>query len=149
MRDEDEEDDEDNANKCLKVNGRVIRKSAVGDNVFLVLKSQQDAITKAAEREAVETFTKRATSSMAQIGKSDEIATLLRSVQKSAGNDIAEAVAKKFEQAQRGHQEGQALYRNWQRRRWRAVRQGVRRGQYAGAQDGRRSQSGGQEYRPL
>ncbi len=97
---EDEMDggDDEDTEKCLKVDGAVIRKSEVGDGVFAILKSQQAAIEKAAETEAVSTFTKRADDSMKLIGKSDELATLLRSVQKSAGNTVAEAVAKKFEQ---------------------------------------------------
>lgn len=95
---DDEDEDETDANKCLKVDGRVIKKSVVGEDVFAVMKSQQASIEKAEEAAAVAGFSKRADTSMALIGKSDELATLLRSVQKSAGNDVAEAVAKKFEQ---------------------------------------------------
>lgn len=97
--DEEDDGDEDDAEKCIKVDGRPIFKRQVGDAVFAVMKSQQAAIEKAADREATAEFTKRAETAMSFIGKSDELGTMLRSIAKLAGGEkIAEAVAKKFEQ---------------------------------------------------
>lgn len=95
-----EDEDEDDAEKCIKLaTGEVIRKSVVGDGTFAFMKSQQDRIAKMENQEATAVFTKRAETVMPYIGKADELGGLLRSIAKlSGGENIAEAVAKKFEQ---------------------------------------------------
>lgn len=98
---EDEEDggDDEDTEKCLKVDGQVIRKSVVGDATFAFLKSQAEKIAKMEDASATAVFVKRADTSMSFIGKSDELGGLLRSIAKLAGGEkIAESVAKKFEQ---------------------------------------------------
>lgn len=82
--------------EVLKVDGTEIRKSVVGESVFAVMKSQQAAIEKGADREALATFTKRA-EPLPHIGKSDEIGGLLHSIAKHDPK-IADAVEKKFTQ---------------------------------------------------
>lgn len=85
--------------EVLKVDGREIRKSVVGEDTFAVMKSQQDRLAKQEDDAAVVVISKRATASMPLVGKADDLATLIHGIAKlDGGKELAETVAKKFEQ---------------------------------------------------
>lgn len=88
-KDDDEADTEKN---CIKVDGQTIRKRDVGAATFTVLKSQQEAIEKAADLEAVRVIEKRVTPLKFVIGKAEDTAKLLHTIEKKAGPDVAKAV---------------------------------------------------------
>lgn len=83
----DEEDDSETEKKnCIKVDGRLIRKSVVGDDVFTVMKSQQAAIEKAETTSAISLIEKRVSPFTLIIGKSDAVAGILHRVSKGRSN---------------------------------------------------------------
>lgn len=82
--------------EVLKVGGVEIRKSAVGEASFAVIKADQERIQKLEDAATVVTIEKR-TAKLEHIGKADELATLIHGIAKHDAK-LAEAVEKKFEQ---------------------------------------------------
>lgn len=95
---EDGGDDED-MEKRLVIDGNVIRKSVVGEATFNFMKAQQAEIIKLRDGTEIQTIEKRVATSLPQIGKAADIASLLHRIEKSGkdGKAIAKDVEKMFD----------------------------------------------------
>lgn len=85
--------------EVLKVDGREIRKSVVGEDTFAVLKSQQAAIEKAEDDRQTAVIEKRVTTELPLIGKGADLAVMLRSIGKHDAK-LAESVETVLKSAQ-------------------------------------------------
>lgn len=85
-------DDDENSDDMMKVDGTTIRKSVVGPEVFAVMKSQQLAITKAADEAAVGKIEKRIEPLKFVLGKAEGTAALLHGIAKALGQESADKI---------------------------------------------------------
>lgn len=95
---QDEEDAKKRDDEVLKVGGTEIRKSVVGEATFNVMKAQQEDIAKLRDKDEINAIAKRC-EPLTFIGKADEIAGLIHSIQKHDAK-LAKAVEDKFTQLQ-------------------------------------------------
>lgn len=89
----------DDSDEVLKVDGREIRKSVVGEDTFAIFKSQQASIEKADDERATNIIEKRVATDLPLIGAAPDLAKMLRSISKSDAK-LAEQVETVLKSAQ-------------------------------------------------